>query len=123
MRIRSFLCRDVFHLQGYILHYGSFGQNGTLSNASVTCRIDNERRANLSRNHTTTHLVNKVLRELLHDTNLIQKASLVHEDYFMFEYSSVTTDNTATVFQQLEKRVSGVLSASRRDTQERCDHL
>ncbi len=65
-----------------------------------------ERRLNLSRNHTTTHLVNKILREILNDPNLIQKASLIHEDYFIFEYSSINIDTSNTIFDELENRVS-----------------
>lgn len=60
---------------------------------------------NLSRNHTATHLVNKILRDLLNDRNLIQKASLIHEDYFIFEYSSINTDKSNEIFPQLEKQV------------------
>jgi hypothetical protein len=70
------------------------------------CHVDMERRLNLSRNHTTTHLVNKILREILNDPNLIQKASLIHEDYFIFEYSSINIDTSNTIFDELEKRVS-----------------
>jgi alanyl-tRNA synthetase len=64
------------------------------------------RRLNLSRNHTTTHLVNKILREILNDSNLIQKASLIHEDYFIFEYSTINIEKSNMVFDELEKRVS-----------------
>ena len=58
-----------------IVHYGYFVDNGIVHDKNVICHIDTKRRLNLSRNHTATHLVNKILRELLNDSNLIQKAS------------------------------------------------
>lgn len=100
-----FLIRNVFNLHEHILHYGYFLENGIVNNKNVLCHVDMKRRLNLSRNHTTTHLVNKVLRELLNDPNLIQKASLLHEDYFIFEYSSINIDTKNDIFEELEKRV------------------
>jgi alanyl-tRNA synthetase len=97
--------RNVFRLHEYVLHYGYFLQNGHVEDMKVTCNVDMKRRLNLSRNHTTTHLVNKTLREILNDPNLIQKASLIHEDYFIFEYTSINVNKTDTVFEELEKRV------------------
>lgn len=98
--------RNVFRIHEYILHYGYFLENGSVNDKNVLCNVDMNRRLNLSRNHTTTHLVNRVLRELLNDLNLIQKASLIHEDYFIFEYSSMNTKATNSIFEELERRVS-----------------
>ncbi len=100
------LLRNVFRLQDYILHYGYFVQDGNIEEKNVVCKVDMNRRLNLSRNHTTTHLVNKILREILNDSNLIQKASLIHEDYFIFEYSTINIEKSNMVFDELEKRVS-----------------
>lgn len=98
--------RNVFRLHDYVLHYGSFLQNGNIDDRNVVCNVDIDRRLNLSRNHTTTHLINKILRDILNDPNLIQKASLIHEDYFIFEYSSINVNTTNNIFDELEKRVS-----------------
>ena len=97
--------RYVFRLHNYILHYGYFQENGDINDKNVVCHVDMKRRLNLSRNHTTTHLVNKILRELLNDYDLIQKASLIHEDYFIFEYSSINIHRTNQIFQELEEQV------------------
>ncbi|CAF3590947.1 unnamed protein product, partial [Rotaria sp. Silwood2] len=70
-----FQIENVFRLHEYIIHYGYFLENGNINDKNVLCHVDMKRRLNLSRNHTTTHLVNKVLRELLNDSSLIQKAS------------------------------------------------
>lgn len=51
-------------------------------------------------------MVNKVLRELLDDPNLIQKASLVDEEFFLFEFSTIGRISSKTLFEDLEKRVS-----------------
>ena len=72
----------------------------------MVCNVDRKRRLNLSRNHTATHLVNKGLRKILNDPNLIQKASLIHEDYFIFEYSTVNIHTSKNIFDELEKWVS-----------------
>ncbi len=101
-----FFRRNVFRLHDYVLHYGYCLEDGKIEEKKVMCHVDMERRLNLSRNHTTTHLVNKILREILNDSNLIQKASLIHEDYFIFEYSSINIDTSNTIFNELEKRVS-----------------
>lgn len=71
----------------------------------IRCQVDRERRLNLSRNHTATHLINRVLREILNDENLIQKASLIHNDHFIFEYSTINTNTTKKIFEELEHRV------------------
>lgn len=101
-----FLLRNVFRLRDHIFHYGYFQENGVVHDRTVLCNVDVNRRLNLSRNHTATHLVNKVLRDLLNDQNLIQRASLIHEDHFIFEYSSVNTDKSNEIFPELERRVS-----------------
>ncbi|CAF5164279.1 unnamed protein product, partial [Rotaria magnacalcarata] len=97
---------NVFRLHEHILHYGYFLGNENIDDKNVVCCVDMKRRLNLSRNHTTTHLVNRILRELLNDSNLIQKASLIHEDYFIFEYTSINTNANDNIFEELEKRVS-----------------
>ena len=95
----------MFRLHDHVLHSGQFLEKGTVSDARVTCEVNMQRRMNLSRNHTAVHLVNKILREVLDDPHLIQKASLIHEDYFIFEYSTVSAKNSTIVFEELEKRV------------------
>ncbi|CAF3794803.1 unnamed protein product [Rotaria magnacalcarata] len=101
-----FQVENVFRLHEHILHYGYFLGNENIDDKNVVCCVDMKRRLNLSRNHTTTHLVNRILRELLNDSNLIQKASLIHEDYFIFEYSSINTNANDNIFEELEKRVN-----------------
>lgn len=95
----------MFRLHDHVLHSGHFLEKGKVTDKHVTCQVNMQRRMNLSRNHTAVHLVNKILRQVLDDPHLIQKASLIHEDYFIFEYSTVATKNSTTVFEELEKRV------------------
>lgn len=105
----TFQVENVFYLNEHILHYGYFLQNENIEGQNVVCNIDIERRLNLSRNHTATHLVNKTLREILNDSNLTQKASLIHEDYFIFEYSSTNTDQSNEIFEKLEKQINEII--------------
>jgi len=100
---------DVFQLQNEIFHFGRFERDGNVSQPIVKCHVDLNRRKNLNRNHTATHLVHKVLRELLDDPNLIQKASLVDEEFFLFEFSTIGRNSSKTLFEDLEKRVNELI--------------
>ena len=93
-------------MQEHILHYGYFSRDGVVEDKKITCQVDMKRRLNLSRNHTATHLINRILREILNDANLIQKASLIHDDHFIFEYSTINTNTSKKIFEELETRVN-----------------
>lgn len=96
----------MFRVKDHIVHYGHFSRDGKIEDRKIVCEVDMKRRLNLNRNHTATHLINRILREILNDSNLIQKASLIHDDHFIFEYSTINTNTSKKIFEELERRVN-----------------
>ena len=55
----------------------------------VEAEIDVERRKNIAKNHTATHLLHKALRQII-GTHIVQRGSLVADDRFRFDFSHPT---------------------------------
>ncbi|MBR6346673.1 MAG: alanine--tRNA ligase [Bacteroidales bacterium] len=72
-------------------------------------KVDGERRARIMANHTATHLLDQVLRDIL-GTHVEQKGSFVGPDYFRFDFShfsKVTPEELA----EAERRVNALIRA------------
>ena len=92
---------------------GAFGHIGALSGGTlrvgdeVDARIDAARRAAIMRNHSATHLLHAVLREIL-GPHVAQKGSLVAPDRLRFDFSQpepVTPDQLAEIEQRVNARI------------------
>ena len=81
----SGLCIFLQAAAGYVLHIGNL--EGTLRvGEKVHAAIDHERRDKIMANHTSTHVLNHALRELLGE-HINQSGSAVDEDRLRFDFT------------------------------------
>jgi len=72
--------------EGIILHIGKSVYGSPKKGEPVMAGIDRYRRGQMRRNHTTTHLLNAALRQIV-DPSIKQAGSLVSADYLRFDFN------------------------------------
>ncbi|MCK7459923.1 alanine--tRNA ligase [Idiomarina aminovorans] len=105
----AFEVTDTQYIGKAIAHHGVAKADVKL-NDSVKAEIDSERRENIKRNHSATHLLHAALRNLLGE-HVTQKGSLVEADKMRFDFSHfepVTNEQLA----QLEREVNAQICAN-----------
>jgi alanyl-tRNA synthetase len=105
----AFEVTDTQYIGKAIAHHG-VAKAAVKLNDSVKTEIDSERRENIKRNHSATHLLHAALRNLLGE-HVTQKGSLVEADKMRFDFSHfepVTNEQLA----QLEREVNAQIRAN-----------
>ncbi|MFC1986808.1 DHHA1 domain-containing protein, partial [Chloroflexota bacterium] len=69
-----------------IIHQGCVTEGSLSVNDEVEAEVDEERRLDIARNHTATHLLQAALRQVLGE-HIQQRGSLVAPDRFRFDFS------------------------------------
>lgn len=90
---------DTIKSEGHFLHIVSVTEGTLRKGAKVTAEIDKERRMSVMRNHTSAHLLQYALREVLGD-HVHQAGQLVNEKACRFDFnhfSAVTSDELAMI--------------------------
>ena len=79
------------------------------NNLSDSCNaiINSDRRKEISRNHTATHLLHYQLRKILGD-HVVQKGSLVSDNYLRFDFSHHSAINK-DVLQKIEENINNMI--------------
>lgn len=82
----DFRVENVQTYAGYVLHVGYLKYGGMAVGDSVTASYDELRRWPIRNNHTSTHILNYALREVLGET-IDQRGSLVDAEKLRFDFS------------------------------------
>lgn len=77
---------DTKKIDGATLHFGRVLQGELNINDVVCATVDSQRRLNIARNHTATHLLQAALRKVL-GPHVRQQGSLVRDEYLRFDFS------------------------------------
>jgi alanyl-tRNA synthetase len=92
------------------LHAVSVEQGAANVNQTVTASIDQQHRSAVILNHSATHLLHKVLRDVLGD-HVQQKGSLVNADKLRFDFSHNQPIDAATL-KNIECQVNAVIRSN-----------
>jgi alanyl-tRNA synthetase len=104
----SFLVQTTRTVGGYVLHVGKLHKGAIKVASHVTATADPILRPRTEKNHTSTHLANWALRDVLGD-DVQQKGSLVDPEKLRFDFShgkAVTTEELARVEQLVNQLIA-----------------
>ncbi|MDY6911494.1 MAG: alanine--tRNA ligase [Chloroflexota bacterium] len=99
-----------------VAHPGKVKSGSIVVNNRVEAKVDPERRLDIARNHTATHLLHAALREVLGE-QVRQGGSLVAPDHFRFDYThliALSKDELAQVQHMVNENIRRNLPVSSR---------
>ena len=102
---------DVQKQNEVIFHFGKL-KKGKVSKSQINAQVDIQRRKNIARNHTATHLLHAALRKVL-GSHLHQKGSLVAPDHLRFDFThfqQVTQEEIDRVERMVNEMIMANLS-------------
>ncbi|GMQ47737.1 alanine--tRNA ligase [Vibrio sp. 10N] len=99
-----FKVEDTQKLGNAIAHHGELVEGVLAKGDEVAATVDAERRAAISLNHSATHLLHAVLRQVLGE-HVTQKGSLVKPDNLRFDFSHLEAMTKAEI-KQVERLVN-----------------
>jgi alanyl-tRNA synthetase len=94
-----------------IVHHGRVVEGRLAVGDAVMAAVDEERRLDIARNHTATHLLHRALRQVLGE-HAAQAGSLVAPDRLRFDFSHLAP-LTAEELRQVEEIVNAQIRADR----------
>ena len=100
------IVNDVKKDSDAFIHYCS-GKIKASKNNNVTCEVNYDRRQNIRKNHTATHLMHKALKLVLGD-HVQQAGSLVNDDYLRFDlthFEKITQDQIIEIEEIVNKEI------------------
>lgn len=95
---------------GLIVHLGEVVEGTPQTGDAVTAQVDGIRRADITRNHTGTHLLHAALRNQL-GTHVQQRGSLVAPDRLRFDFSHDEKVNSEQL-QRIESEINAMILAN-----------
>lgn len=93
-----------------VLHYGKVINGEIQQGQRIKAKVDKELRMNTARNHTTTHILHKALRETLGE-HVEQAGSLVTSERLRFDFKHFT-GMTEEEIKSVENRVNEIILQS-----------
>lgn len=94
---------------GLIVHYGRVTTGSISRGETVTAQVDAQRRDDIKRNHTATHLLHRALRDVLGE-HAAQAGSLVAPDRLRFDFTH-TSALSPEQLREVERRVNAWVRA------------
>jgi len=102
-----FKVEDTQSFGGYVLHIGRITKGKLKVGHDAMCHLGNVHRAKVSSNHTSTHLLNFALRQVL-GTVVDQRGSLVNDEKLRFDFTHnqpVSAEELAKVEEEVNHQI------------------
>ncbi len=100
----KFIVNNTIHTGELVLHQGKVVSGSLAVDTKVHAEVDGERRLDIARNHTATHLLQDALKQVV-GSQVQQRGSLVTPERLRFDFSQLTA-LTAEQLQRVQRIVN-----------------